>query len=239
MENMNSEGKMNEVILATRYITGDKTLTEEELNIAIKVVAEDAISRVSKDYEHLNHDLDEAYQTACYAISKRNLDEMHERYSRITAMITDEDKADMKNIIKKNIKYTIAVLPDPKETYGFSYSIFPVVRDGYDRDAIKHFKNKYGDKLNDQEINIIAFYGHVYIKKLEKYVPKSLNADSDFCSDLNWIKMYAPNRDNDDLVIFSYIMDASSKVADLCEQYLSKEKIAERLDKYNDCYPIG
>ena len=30
---MNSEGKMNEVILATRYITGDKTLTEEELNI--------------------------------------------------------------------------------------------------------------------------------------------------------------------------------------------------------------
>ena len=100
-------------------------------------------------------------------------------------------------------------------------------------------KNKYGDKLNDQEINIIAFYGHIYIKKLEKYVPKSLNADSDFCSDLNWIKMYAPNRDNDDLVIFSYIMDASSKAAALCEQYLSKEKLSERLDKYKDCYPIG
>lgn len=240
MENMNSEEKMNEVILATRYITGDKTLTEEELNIATRVVAEDAISRVSNDYEHLNHDLDKAYQTAYYSISRRNFDEMYERQSRITAMITDEDKADMKNIIKKNIKYTIAVLPDPKEEYGFSYSIFPVDRAGYNREAIEYFKNKYGDNLNDKEINIIAFYGHIYIKKLEKYIPKSLKADKDFCHDLDWIKMYAPGRNNnDDLVIFKYIMDTSSKVAALCERYLSKEKIAERLDKYNDYYPIG
>ena len=239
MENMNYEEKMNEVILATRYITGDKTLTEEELNIATRVVAEDAISRVSNDYEHLNHDLDNAYQTTRYAIYERNFAERYERQNRITAMITDEDKDDMKNIIKKNIKYTVAVLPDQKEEYGFSYSIFPVDRNGYNREAIEYFKNKYGDKLNDEEINIIAFYGHVYIMKLEKYVPKSLKADKDFCHDLDWIKMYAPSRyNNDDMVIFRYIMDTSSKAADLCEKYLSKEKIGERLDKYNDCYPI-